>query len=117
MGESCLISQMSRRCLGHSQLPTGALNHLKLRNGFEKLKSVAEGISLPGKSMNLDVARGQRELQSDDLSDPYFIAEHGGDSRLADIHRVSAHHGGIAQIDANIDFQPETRMTAGFSHC
>lgn len=108
---------MSGSELGHGKLPAGSLDNLKLRLRFKKLKPVAEGTSLACEGMNFHIARRQGEFQPDDLSKSHFITQHGGDSRLADVHRVAPQHGGIAAIDTYLHIYVETGMTAGFSHC
>jgi hypothetical protein len=66
--------------------------------------------------MDHNIARGYGKFQANDLSDIYFLAEHGRNSRLAYVYRMSPYHCGIPRIDADVNVQLVTRMTAGFGH-
>ena len=66
--------------------------------------------------MDHNIARGYGKFQANDLSDIYFLAEHRRNSRFAYIDRVSAHYGGVACVNADVNVQLVTRMTAGFGH-
>ncbi len=60
--------------------------------------------------MSIDRTQGQFELQANDFADRNFHQQHGGNSGLADVDRVSPHHTGIARVDADVDLQLEARM-------
>jgi hypothetical protein len=66
--------------------------------------------------MNLNLTGGHGELQSHYLAYRYLHAQHGGNPRLANVDRMPSNHLRVAWIDANIDFQLVTRVTAGIHY-
>jgi hypothetical protein len=81
---------------------------------FDKFETVAKGNALAGQSKDFDFPIREREFQAHDFVQSDFIAEHGGNARLADIDRMSANHRPVADVDADPDFQFETGRSAGF---
>jgi len=108
--------QIPSRCLRDRQLPACTLDDLKLGNGFQEFEAVAEGIALAGESVNRNIAGRNRKLQPNNLSQTHFLAEHSRNPGFADVDRVSSYYGGVSRIDADIDFELVTWMTAGFDH-
>src|SRR5215831_21258797 len=76
VAESCLGVEVSLHRLFYRELPAGTLDDLQLRNGFEEFEAVAKSTPLARESMDHNIAAGNRELQPDDLSDGYLLAQH-----------------------------------------
>ena len=65
-------------------------------------------------SMNLDGARGQRELEPHNFSNGYFHPQHRRYSGLAQIDSMPAHHALVARIYADLYIELEPGMAARF---
>ncbi len=93
-------------------MPAGHADRVVGGGGLDKLKSEAESVALPSQSKNFNLAQSQSEFEANDFAQRNFIAQHGGQARLAQIDGVSVYHGGIAGINLDVDFQRETGLLA-----
>jgi hypothetical protein len=100
--------------LFHRELAAGAPNDVLGGSGVHKLEAIAEGVSLPNHGKNFDLAKGQRELHANYFTDRNFLAQHGGNPRLADVHGVAAHYRTTTRINADLYGQLEAAMAASF---
>src|ERR1700686_2416535 len=96
----------------HKKLAAGAANDVEPRTGFDKLEAIAEGVSLPHQGENLRIAQGQGELQANHFARWNLHAQHGGNPRFADVHRLPPNHRGVTRVDADVDFQLEPGIAA-----
>jgi hypothetical protein len=87
---SALLSPARR--LGHVQLLAGPLNDLELGNSLQELEAIAESITMPDESVNLNIAGGDGELQSHYLAYGDLHAQQGRNPRLADVDRMPANY-------------------------
>ena len=101
------------RGLLDGELAASASDPILSRARVHKLKAITKRIALPHHGMNRHVPGRQGELQPNHLGDGDLDGQDGGNSRLADVHGMSAHHLGIARVHANPHIQLVTRMAAG----
>lgn len=94
------------------ELTAGTLDDALRLSDVHKLESEAKSVPLPDRRQKLHLAQGQGKLQSNNLSHGNLHAEHGRNSRFADIHCVAPHDCGIAWIYANFDLQLEPVVAA-----
>jgi len=83
-----------------------------LRFGFDELEAIAKSSSMPHHGANGDRPGRQLELQFNQFAYGKLQSQHGRDSRLADIHRVSRQQTRAARIDTDIGVQREAWMAA-----
>src|SRR6266567_3248237 len=93
---------------------TGAPNNVLGRPGFHELESIAEGASLANHGESVHFAKGDREFQANHFAHRNLNAEHGRNARFAEVHGVPSNYGAAARINADLDFQLEPGMAAGF---
>lgn len=96
----------------HGKFPAGSSNHVLLGINVDKLKAVAECISLTHHGEDVYIAERQFEFQANHLAHRNLDAQHGGDARLADVDGVAPNHSGISRVDTNIYFERKPGMTA-----
>lgn len=116
VAESCCKSGIWGSGLCHSQLAAHTLNNLELRNRFQELKAVAEGVTLSYHSMDLNLAAGESELKPHYFAHRHFIEHHCGNSGFAEVDRVPAHYLRAVRVDAHRDFDLIARMAARINH-
>jgi len=95
-------------------MAASAPNNVLGGTGLHELEAIAEGVPLPNQGVDLDFSERQIEFQANHFADGNFHHQHGRNSRLADVDRLSSNHSAVARVDPDVDFQLEPAMTAGF---
>ena len=96
------------------QVAAGSPNDILRFGGLQELEAVAEGVSLADQRVYFHRSMRQGEFHSNHFVQRDFLPQHGGNAGLANVDGVPANHRPVAGIDANVDFQLEARMAAGF---
>ena len=102
------------RTLIDGEVAAGASNDVLCGTGLDELEAIAESVSLSNQGVNLNFSERHREFQANHLTDGDFCLQHGGNSRLADVHGVAPNHSAVTRINPDVDFQLEPGMAASF---
>jgi hypothetical protein len=100
--------------LFHRQLAAGMSDDVLCGGGFNKLKTVAEGIPLTNKRVDLDRSQWQRKFEPNNFSNRNLIPQHDCNAGPAHVDRASSHYNMVARINAYLHIEPETGMAAIF---
>src|SRR5271157_4500434 len=95
-------------------MAAGAPDNVLCGTGLHELEAIAEGVPLPNQGVDLHFSERQTEFQANHFADGNLHHQHGRNTRLADIHRLSPNHSTVARVDPDVDFQLEPAMAAGF---
>src|SRR5258708_29537895 len=80
------------------------------RPGLDELQAVGEGTALTHHGVSLDGTVRQFEFQPNYFAHRILHTEHRRNAALADIHRLPAHHAGVAGVDPDRNFEPIAGM-------
>jgi hypothetical protein len=112
MGELKLVPSKQR--LLNCKLAARAPDHFLRFGILQELESEAKSTPLPNRRENFDVPEWKAEFEPKHLALGRLFAKYGGDSRFADVDRVTLDYAQIAGVDIDRHLQLEARMSPVF---